>query len=380
MRRLAKGPARRGRASPLTLAALLLVPACRDAPAPPDPSGPGWVPEEGGLRLTYSPADDRAPTWTADGSRILYAAGEPDFAPTSPAVLVSVPASGGTLRRALPPGSVVAGASYHTAPRVSPSGDRVAFVDVIGLASDTCPGGLEQPTCELGLLVYPRLRTGALRVRPMRAGPGAEDVLLPFAGRTHDPATGVETLEAHPFQVEFDRGGLPFRPSWAPDGSALVVSDGLRLLTWTLDSTELRPIPGTEDGAYPAWSPDGEWIAYTRLLSTQTFESTCACPNLAQHRITHELTGREVVLVRPDGSGGRIVAAGSEPAWSPDGGTLWFREAGLLWRVAVEGGTPVPVRGTELGREPSVSPDGRSLAFARRADAGTYDIWVMALP
>ena len=59
----------------------------------------------------------------------------------------------------------------------------------------------------------------------------------------------------------------PFQPSmvFSPDGRRLVfaVSDGkARLHVRALDREEIEPIPGTERGRSPFFSPDGEWLAF----------------------------------------------------------------------------------------------------------------------
>src|SRR5690348_15641441 len=60
-------------------------------------------------------------------------------------------------------------------------------------------------------------------------------------------------------------------------------------------------------------------------------------------------------------------------SWSPDGSMLAFAGAprrneaakSRLYLVAADGGSPVPVPGTQEGHEPVFSPDGHTLAFSR---------------
>jgi hypothetical protein len=55
----------------------------------------------------------------------------------------------------------------------------------------------------------------------------------------------------------------------APDGSAIVFTDstpaGRILMRKARDATEASPIPGTEGGIAPFYSPDGKWIAFLTL-------------------------------------------------------------------------------------------------------------------
>ena len=53
----------------------------------------------------------------------------------------------------------------------------------------------------------------------------------------------------------------------SPDGSRLVYSAGrggeAQLYMRTMADPEPKPIPGTEGGTHAAFSPDGEWLAFT---------------------------------------------------------------------------------------------------------------------
>ncbi len=90
------------------------------------------------------------------------------------------------------------------------------------------------------------------------------------------------------------------------------------------------------------WSPDGSWIAY------------------ANHG--------EIWVIRPDGTGKRLLSGGTNPVWSADGRIVytWTGEGFYLDGTPAPPVTPSLVQPNE--RDTMVSPDGRRVAFA--ADTG----------
>ena len=122
--------------------------------------------------------------------------------------------------------------------------------------------------------------------------------------------------------------------------------------------TESRPL--TARGirqASPRFSPDGTTVAYTSQTLTRF---------------------PEIRLVRADGSGDRRFRrrnGGSGLAWTPDGGSLAFAELQVHGTYSVFGDLSLAtLAGGKLRRltrgarayDPDVSPDGRSIVFARK--------------
>jgi len=173
--------------------------------------------------------------------------------------------------------------------------------------------------------------------------------------------------------------GIETQPSFSPDGNKVAFAwngekeDNQDIYVKQIGSAgpPLRLTTSAAAEAYPAWSPDDRWIAVTR---EQRDQGTVA-----------------ILLIPPLGGAERTLTEMKSVAglsWTPDGKWLVFsgREsepAGLsLWAIHVETGERRQLTSTSKNTagateeaerpgdaHPSVSPDGRTLAFARRQES-----------
>ncbi len=167
-------------------------------------------------------------------------------------------------------------------------------------------------------------------------------------------------------------------PAWSPDGSWIAFTSGGKTSSFDLwlmrgNGSELhRLVKGNV--SWPTWSPDSSSIAMVYYLNPTTIENE----------------RDRLYLAAADGTGQRLLRVSephggwSSPAWSPDGdviavapylepGTvtgeiyLMYVDSGALTRVTNSPGDDF---------DPSWSPDGRQLAFSSNRD-GNWEIYLI---
>jgi hypothetical protein len=384
------------------LATLILLASCKDLPEPftldlEFPKG-----DAAGTRITYNPGDDRNPSWSRNSDSIYYtAASFPPF-PSSNGLLLAAPVQGGFVSQLLP--AVVQRGPFPepwlSAPVVTRDGQSLAYYDIIRHRDFGCDFILRPPEDSAFPLhpsivkTLPRIQDATLEVRHLPDEALVAKHAISFQGVTFDTTRKpfnlpyVIIIDVHPYHQYYYRVGPAFlRPSWSPDGTRVVFTDGLDLYLWTVGTASPVMIPNTHDGVWPTWSPDGQWIAFTRLSRVQRFnpvEYRClkAFSGLvAFFEITgvYDPTIPTVERIRVDGSSGNIIGQGEAPAWAPNGTEVVFVRDGSLMRANADGTNPRVISDETDAGEPSVSPDGKWLAFVKRnSDLETNDVWVAA--
>jgi Tol biopolymer transport system component len=216
-------------------------------------------------------------------------------------------------------------------------------------------------------------------------------------------------------------------PSWSPDGSQLVVEasdtsgSGGRLLILDEATGAVQHAPGTENGFSPAWSPDGHSIAISAFvpatgsvelfviglpdgtpqqitqwgaLSESAFSSQPAWSpdgqKLAYIFSDEFVTELRVLDLPPAASDTSLIAVDHESgdilsvAWSPDGRQLAiamtdpadFRNQ--IFLLPIGGSDPIQLtRGLQENTSPTWSPDGSKILFVSDRD-GNPELYVMS--
>jgi Tol biopolymer transport system component len=208
------------------------------------------------------------------------------------------------------------------------------------------------------------------------------------------PGEGVENLETalstfgddgtslhRLLKTHFESSGLSLdffgRISFSPDGSEIALTAEARsedpssraIYLIDTDGADLHRLPGTVRGAEPLFSPDGTTLAFTRSkfrspkidfekfppIRGKGYSSTTTwILDLATGKARRLTPWRNELAIRP----GSFSPDGQDIALTRSDGHR--RGPEILLRALDSGSTRVV---TDLGEEPSFSPDGRKLTF-----------------
>jgi len=190
-----------------------------------------------------------------------------------------------------------------------PDGKRIAFKtgDVYTIRPDG--SGLKRVT-EFGTSSGPRW------------SPDGRTITFGRSGSTEE----VGVWFAHLSDSTFTRFGWVASPAdWSPEGERIAYQNEDEL--WIADTSRTDSTQLTDNGyaanRHPAWSPNGEWVAWTPLPPGD---------------------GQELRVMRSDGSGKqKLTDGGRDPSWGPNSKRIVFskraRNSDLtaLWMIRRDG-------------------------------------------
>jgi Tol biopolymer transport system component len=154
---------------------------------------------------------------------------------------------------------------------------------------------------------------------------------------------------ANPVSAPIPLGSVA-SPSLSPDGKKIAFlyspKDDGKYDIWvtSVNVQDAEQDTSTRNVSDVVWSPTGDWLAYVRNWSEDTFEG-------------------QISLIRPNGDDAHTIARGDSPDWSPDGKQLVYVHNGSIWTVDADGSHARQLIAD--GHSPAWSRDGGLIAFMR---------------
>jgi Tol biopolymer transport system component len=268
------------------------------------------------------------------------------------------------------------------------------------------------------------------------AFPGANGTIAFVSSRTTGPGVTNPTGDPEIFTMNPDGTGIvqitdntwdDSDPAWSADGNWLAYSSSREIFMWKAGYVDsdgtivlggaVRLTTNTADDTEPSFSPDGTRIAFrstrdsgnSEIYVMKTDDSDNDGDGDNQTRLTNHFKFDRQPAWSPDGNtiafvsdrgfddgiyvmdrdGTNQVGLGNttgldfDPNWSPDGTRIVFTnwedgKTPQIWIMNADGSAPKRLtKGAAANESPAWSPDGARIAFQTTRGGGDFEIYVM---
>jgi hypothetical protein len=236
-----------------------------------------------------------------------------------------------------------------TDPTWSPSGEQIAFTrwrEPRGVWVANADGSDEQRVFDWNEARWPSWSPEGDQILFSRQHGGQEERERCFRGWCFTiPAQpywklGVVNVDDRSFS-EPPSADVSQAPAWSPEGERFVYNDGRGLVVQSMDGETSHEITHHANDTSPVWSPNGDQVAFVRRQHDHWEVYVVDADGQNPRRLT-------ATPERPDGVPGNSVS----PAWSPDGDYLAFLTDRTgeweIWGMTATGSGQESIFDTEL--------------------------------